>query len=149
MGENETIVNLMKTIPFFRELTNKEMDALAKLGSNVMRFNPSEPIIQEGEVDFSIYIILKGLVRVVKSKPKETTLTKLKPGAIFGELAWVGNRPRTTSVIANGDVIALKLDLKSVNSLGLALAKKIQDQFIKILISRLEKVNEQLSHLVR
>ena len=48
MVENEAIVNLMKTIPFFRELTKKEMNALASLGSNVMRFNPSESIIQEG-----------------------------------------------------------------------------------------------------
>ena len=50
---------------------------------------------------------------------------KLKTGAIFGELSWVGKRPRTTSVIADGDVIALKLNFESVESLGPALAKKI------------------------
>ncbi|MFQ5672013.1 MAG: Crp/Fnr family transcriptional regulator [Nitrospinales bacterium] len=147
--ENETIVNLMKNIPFFNQLTQQEMEDLASLDSNVMRFAPSEFIIREGDFEFIVYILLKGVVRVVKTVPKEVTITKLKTGAIFGELSWVGKRARTTSVIADGDVIALRLDVESIDKFGLVLAKKIQDKLMNILVTRLEKMNEQLSRLAR
>jgi len=146
---NESILNLMGNIPFFDQLTKQEMKNLASLDSNVVRFSPSEFIIQEGDLEFIVYVLLKGVVRVAKTIPKEVTITKLKAGAIFGELSWVGKRPRTTSVIADGDVIALKLDLESIDRFGPVLAKKIQDKLMGILVTRLEKMNEQLSQLVR
>jgi len=46
------------------------------------------------------------------------TITKLKAGAIFGEIAYVAKRKRTTSVIADGDVIALRIDTKNIDVLN-------------------------------
>lgn len=145
---NESILNLMETIAFFDNLTKQEKKDLAGQDSCVVRFAPSEFIIQEGEIEYTFYILLKGVVRIAKSKPKEITITKLKAGSIFGELSWVGKRPRTTSVIADGDVIALKIDLNVSERCGPALTKKIQDKIIGILVTRLERMNEQLSQLV-
>ncbi|MEC7640855.1 MAG: cyclic nucleotide-binding domain-containing protein [Nitrospinota bacterium] len=139
----------MGEIAFFGKLSRQEMEDLVRLDSNVMCFAPSEFIICEGKLEFSVHIPLKGIVRIAKSNANEVTLTKLKTSAIFGELSWMGKRPWTTSVIADGDVIALKLDLESFDSLGTVLARKLQDQFMGILVSRLEKMNGQLSSLVR
>ena len=58
------------------------------------------------------------MVAIVKNNPKEVTITKLKAGAIFGEIAYVAKRKRTTSVIAYGDVIALKIDTKNIDVLN-------------------------------
>ena len=58
------------------------------------------------------------MVAIVKNNPKEVTITKLKAGAIFGEIAYVAKRKRTTSVIADRDVIALRIDTKNIDVLN-------------------------------
>ena len=75
-------------------------------------------IIKEGETDYSLFVLLKGVVAIVKNNPRQVTITKLKAGAIFGEIAYVAKRKRTTSVIADGDVIALRIDTKNIDVLN-------------------------------
>jgi CRP-like cAMP-binding protein len=58
------------------------------------------------------------VVAIVKNNPRQVTITKLKAGAIFGEIAYVAKRKRTTSVIADGDVIALRIDTKNIDVLN-------------------------------
>ena len=72
------------------------------------------------------------------------TIAKLKAGAVFGEIAYVAKRKRTTSVIADGDVIALKIDTKNIDALTPAIPTKLKDNLIEILVKRLEAMNEQI-----
>ena len=84
------------------------------------------------------------MVCIIKSYPKGLTITKLKAGAVFGEIAYVAKRKRITSVIADGDVIALKIDTKNIDALKPAIPTKIKDNLIEILANRLEAMNEQI-----
>ena len=88
------------------------------------------------------------MVAIVKNNPKEVTITKLKAGAIFGEIAYVAKRKRTTSVIADGDVIALKIDTKNIDTLKPDIPTKLKDNLIEILVRRLESMNEQVTRNV-
>jgi len=88
------------------------------------------------------------VVAIVKNNPKEVTITKLKAGAIFGEIACVAKRKRTTSVIADGDVIALKIDTKNIDTLKPDIPTKLKDNLIEILVRRLETMNEQVTRNV-
>ena len=72
------------------------------------------------------------------------TIAKLKAGAVFGEIAYVAKRKRTTSVIPDGDVIALKIDTKNIDALKPAIPTKLKDNLIEILANRLEAMNEQI-----
>ena len=76
------------------------------------------------------------------------TIAKLKAGAVFGEIAYIAKRTRTTSVIADGDVIALKIDTKNTDYLKPAISTKLKDQLIEILVNRLETMNEQVTRNV-
>ena len=78
----------------------------------------------------------------------ELTIAKLKAGAVFGEIAYVAKRKRTTSVIADGDVIALKIDTKNIDALKPAISTKLKDNLIEILVKRLETMNKQVTRNV-
>jgi CRP-like cAMP-binding protein len=76
------------------------------------------------------------------------TIAKLKAGAVFGEIAYIAKRTRTTSVIADGDVIALEIETKNTDYLKPAISTKLKDQLIEILVNRLETMNEQVTRNV-
>lgn len=90
----------LKKIAFLSSLPDDALISLAakaKLGS----FTRQTIIITEGDETDSIYIILSGKVRIFTSdeEGKEVTLLSQEAGSYFGELALLGNEPRSASVI--------------------------------------------------
>jgi CRP/FNR family transcriptional regulator, cyclic AMP receptor protein len=141
--EKEQMFELIDKLAFFAQFSKEEKQFLSTLESQIFRYLPSDSIITEGEIDYSFFIILKGVVRIIKNNPKEVTITKLKAGAVFGEIAYLSRRARTTSVIADGDVIALKIHTKDMDSLKPSIPNKLKDNLIEILANRLEIMNDQ------
>ncbi|MBT5631561.1 MAG: cyclic nucleotide-binding domain-containing protein [Nitrospina sp.] len=143
--DQEQALELIEKLSFFDDFTEKEKHFLSTLGSQIYKYLPSDTIIQEGEKDYSFFILLKGVVAIVKSNPTDKTITKLKAGSVFGEIAYVAKRERTTSVIADGDVIALKIDTKDIDTLRPEIPTKLKAKLIEILVTRLESMNEQVT----
>ena len=144
----EQAFELIDQLSFFAGFTEEEKRFLSTLESQIYKYFPADVIIKEGETDYSFFVLLKGVVAIVKNNPKEVTITKLKAGAIFGEIAYVAKRKRTTSVIADGDVIALKIDTKNIDTLKPDIPTKLKDNLIEILVRRLETMNEQVTRNV-
>ena len=144
----EQAFELIDQLSFFARFTEEEKRFLSTLESQIYKYFPADVIIKEGETDYSFFVLLKGVVAIVKNNPKEVTITKLKAGAIFGEIAYVTKRKRTTSVIADGDVIALKIDTKNIDTLKPDIPTKLKDNLIEILVRRLETMNEQVTRNV-
>ena len=146
--DNEQTFELIDKLSFFAGFTQEEKQFLSTLENQIYKYQPSDFIITEGETDYSFYVLLKGVVCIVKSYPMELTIAKLKAGAVFGEIAYVAKRKRTTSVIADGDVIALKIDTKNIDALKPAISTKLKDNLIEILVKRLETMNKQVTRNV-
>ena len=151
--DDEQAFKLIDKHSFFDGFTQDEKRFLSTLESQIYKYFPANVIIKEGETDYSFFILLKGVVAIVKNNPKlvglkEVTIAKLKAGAIFGEIAYVAKRKRTTSVIADGDVIALKIDTKNIATLKPDIPTKLKDNLIEILVRRLESMNEQVTRNV-
>ena len=146
--DDEQAFELIDKLSFFDGFTQDEKRFLSTLESQIYKYFPADVIIKEGETDYSFFVLLKGVVAIVKNNPKEVIITKLKAGAIFGEIAYVAKRKRTTSVIADGDVIALKIDTKNIDTLKPDISTKLKDNLIEILVRRLETMNEQVTRNV-
>ena len=144
----EQAFELIDQLSFFARFTEEEKRFLSTLESQIYKYFPADVIIKEGETDYSFFVLLKGVVAIVKNNPRQVTITKLKAGAIFGEIAYVAKRKRTTSVIADGDVIALKIDTKNIDTLKPDIPTKLKDNLIEILVRRLETMNEQVTRNV-
>lgn len=140
----------MDDLTFFNELSKKEKMSLAELEDYIFQVGPMEKILNEGSVDDAFYILLEGKVSVTKNKPPEITMAQLVPGAIFGEITLKGQKLRTSSIVADDDAVALKIDRPLINrELDPVLANKIKDQVIELLVRRLDEMNNKLVGFVR
>jgi len=107
-------------------------------------------IVEEGGRGRGIYIVLEGRVRVMKK-----TLTgivrvdTLKPGQIFGEMAFLegSERPRSASVIAEGEVKVGILDTERLTRDYQAMPIKLRDLF-RSLMTELKEVTSKVSTAV-
>ena len=76
-------------------------------------FKDGEVICKEGDEGKSMFVIQSGKVKVTKSvADEEITLTTLKEGEIFGEMALFDHMPRSATVKAEGDAVVLSVDKK-------------------------------------
>ena len=77
------------------------IEAFKTLG-HLKQFTTGEFICTEQEAGNTAYLLLQGIVDVVRdahlSSPE--SITRLKQGAVFGEMSLLENKPRNASVIA-------------------------------------------------
>ena len=113
-----------------------------------VKFKPYDNIIREGEIDESIFIILKGVVNITKQSLPDIIISQLKAGSLFGEIALISDAPRTSNATAFTESILMKITKNMINQLPLALQKKLQDQLIRILAQRLDEMNEKFVKVI-
>lgn len=134
-------VALLKSVDFFRTFDRREIEELTRYGTFI-RYEPTQVIVREGDVDTTFFILLSGAVRVIKNNRKIADLSK---GACFGEMGAFTKTARTAHVIARQPCIVLKLDLKVLERQSPPLRLKIYQVFVETLIARLEKTTKRLS----
>lgn len=81
------------------------------------KFSAGHCIVKEGEVGDMLYIIERGTCDAIKViDGKETVLGQLKKSDFFGELAVMYDMPRTATVRATTDVLAVSLSREDIFS---------------------------------
>jgi len=81
-------------------------------------FSNGEVIIKEGDSGNSFFQILEGTATVYKNYGKEdqVKLTVLTPGQYFGEMAVIETYPRSSTVVADGDVKVVEIPGEDLNT---------------------------------
>ncbi len=95
---------ILRAVPLFSEFSDTEIDAIAALVST--RRHPGKMlIVQEGEMGDSMFIILKGSVKVSSytTDGREVVLCLLGKGSFFGEMALLDAAPRSATVTTMED----------------------------------------------
>ncbi|MBN4073488.1 MMPL family transporter [Mariprofundus ferrooxydans] len=83
----------------------------AMLISEVIDFEQGSKVIEQGSLDRCMYLLIHGEVDVVHhAHDGDVTIARLKPGDIFGEIAFVHAMQRTADVCAVGAVSVVKFD---------------------------------------
>jgi len=100
----DDIFKVMKNVPIFSDLNEKEMEELEKI-IHRREYKKGEPIFRMGDPGLGMYIIIKGSVNIAEEKVggEMMTLAMLKEGAFFGDLALLDEAPRSASAIADED----------------------------------------------
>lgn len=82
-------------------------------------FDEETIIVKEGDPGNSLFIIVRGEVRVITqdSKKREMVLSILREGDLFGEIALLTGKPRTATVITNMATELLELSRSDYNKL--------------------------------
>lgn len=76
-------------------------------------------LIQEGDLDRSLYIVKTGSVRLIRTdeKGEAREIMRLGIGTMFGEMSLITGLPRTCSVTSNEDTVVLQLKNKAFEQL--------------------------------
>ena len=91
MVSREFNVRTLKVIPLFSNVAEEELEEL-RPALKVMKIEPGEVVVKEGDAADRLFVLVSGEVQVVKNylEPGAQTVDVLAPGAFFGEMALVG-----------------------------------------------------------
>jgi len=143
--EEGKLPDTFKMIPFITNFDEKYLkDILAS--SRLREYERGETIVDEGQIENWMYILLIGRAEVIK---QDETLAVLEhTGDIFGELALINEEGRSASVVATLKTVCLVVDKVSLDSMEEdaknACYAAIFRLFVDIIAKRLKSTSEEL-----
>lgn len=137
----EDILKIMYDHPMFRHFSTYEKRIFAGFQQGLVSFNLGAEILVEGKACTCFYILLSGMVVVVK---KDVEISYLEGGEIFGEMGFLSQTVRSTSVRAVDTVLAFKVNREFMGQLSSEIREKIKDYCIFTLVERIEKTSSRL-----
>ena len=103
--------DVLRQVWLFSGLDEDQLEAVSSFTFQ-KSFAPGELIVEEGRTGNGLYAIISGNVEAVKAlgTEQERTVNRLGSGEVFGEMALLGEWPRTASVRAVDEVECLGID---------------------------------------
>ncbi|MBF0226354.1 MAG: cyclic nucleotide-binding domain-containing protein [Desulfobacterales bacterium] len=139
----QMIWKLIRNLEFFENFSLDEKKKLFEFYKNIYSFEKGEVLINEGDTDNCFYILIGGIVSVCKGKDFKKIAT-LNPGDIFGEISFITNTPRISSIKADDSVLVVRVNNDMLNELNVEMREKIKDKIIERLGNRLNNMNNVL-----
>ncbi len=101
----------LRQVWLFEGLTEDQLNSLSQFTYR-KKFGPGELIVEEGHTGNGLYLIVSGNVEAVKGlgTEQQQIVNKLGAGEVFGEMALLGEWPRTATVRAVDNVECLGVD---------------------------------------
>ena len=144
LGNNEIIQKLRAITPL-KLIRDDDLKGLLK-SSRMIKYDPNEVIISEGEYSSWIYFLIQGEVGIQKEGEIINTLKRC--GDLFGEMGIIDNSPRSASIVAVINTICLAIDTSYAEKLKgnerNAFHSVLYRIFAEILAERLRKMDEEL-----
>lgn len=100
-------VLVLRKIPLFATLTATELQRVAEIAEE-RSYADGDVLAAEGEIGDEMHIVLDGTVRVERATGG--TVARRGPGDVVGEMSIITRSPRVASVVADGDVRAVRID---------------------------------------
>lgn len=108
MSLNEE-VELLRKIPLFAKLEPSKLKLLA-FTSERLTYEPGRRLFDQGDMGDAAYIIVEGEADVLVDTPKgEIRVATLSRNDFVGEIAILCDVPRTATVSANTELVALRI----------------------------------------
>jgi CRP-like cAMP-binding protein len=134
-------MDILSRIPLFHGLPVKELELVLNMPSTFEEIKQGTYFIQEGKLEPCFYILLTGHGRVFY---RDHFLFRLGPGDFIGELGFISNKPRIASVIAEDDLVVMRIDSLKFAQLPFKIRDPIKDKIIAGLVLRLCQLNDTL-----
>ncbi|MFN8567655.1 MAG: Crp/Fnr family transcriptional regulator [Kouleothrix sp.] len=141
---------LLKQVTAFGLLSDDQLGLLAR-SVGVQAFQRAEPIFHQGSIGSTLFIIVAGQVRIYTTSEagQELTITLLREGDFFGEMALLDGQPRAASAEAMCKTLTLTLH-RSAFLHTISACPPIAASVLEVMALRLRQSNtvaEQLANL--
>ena len=144
--------DLLRKIPMFAKMETSKLKLLA-FASEIVSFDPGDIVMNVGDSADVAYVIMRGAVDIITETDDgpEVVLT-LSENQLIGELGLLNNTPRIATLIANGDLKAMKITdemffrmLRENPEVALDVIRMLSDKLTKS-HALVEKLRRDLSH---
>jgi CRP/FNR family cyclic AMP-dependent transcriptional regulator len=98
-------VEVLQEVPLFSRLSKRQLSRIANAAEGV-RYERGSTIVREGARGDAFYVILDGTARVQLPGRRGR---RLRAGQFFGEMALLDGSPRSATVTAEGELLAMRL----------------------------------------
>ena len=145
---NEELIQRLRALTPLKLIGDEDIKGFLK-SSKLLKYEPEETIIEEGEYSSWIYFLIKGEVGI--QKEGETLNVLRRCGDLFGEMCIIDNSPRSASIVAVTSTVCLAIDTsyseKLKGSYKNAFNAVLYRIFAEILSERLRHMDEELLKL--
>ena len=144
-GDYTVSADFLSRIWLFSGLSQDQLDAISSFTFQ-KTFHPGELIVEEGRTGNGCYVIMSGEVEVVKGLGTENPLVLARRGSgeVLGEMALLGEWPRTASVRALDEVECMGID-RWVFLSQLERQPQVGIKMLQILAERLRESDARLA----
>lgn len=136
-------IKMLRNLPF---LEGASPDVVKRLAEGVIErsFQPGQVIYQEGSTGREMYLIVEGLVEVVKGRGvEEMVLARRGRGDLFGEMGLIEARPRFATIRALKPTRLLQFFEHNLRSV-LAQQPLLLKRLIRVVSARLRESDQQM-----
>jgi len=147
MNKHQEYLKIFKNISIFENLSEEELISLMEIVV-YKKFPKDYTIVRHNDIGDSMYIILKGKVKVslFSENGREVILDIIEKGGLFGEMAIIDEMPRSANVITMEETETIML--KRNDFMGLLREyPNISINILKELVSRLRKADDVINSL--
>ena len=140
-------VDVLRQIALFERMEPAKLKLLA-MTSDRVTFRPGGTMMRQGDDGDAAYVLITGKANVLVNTPSgPLKVAELGDGQIVGEIAILVDIPRTATVEAQDELVALKISkdnfLRLLNN-----SPQVGIEIIRVLASRLENTTNQLREAI-
>ncbi|KPA13063.1 diguanylate cyclase [Candidatus Magnetomorum sp. HK-1] len=145
MSDNSLIQQLLQN-ELFINISNDEKTHLNDNYFTKVHYKPGDIIIKENDISNELFLILKGIVQITRNTVagKVSILITRKKGEVIGELGLIENKPRSSSVVSQTDVVLIKIEKDNLFEM-LSLMPTLKTNINRIIASRFRQTIYQTS----
>lgn len=140
-------VEILRNVPIFAKIEPAKLKLLA-FTSERLTYHAGQVLFHQGEPGDAAYIILSGEADVVVDNPAgPLVVAELQRNAILGEIAILCDVPRTATVRAKSELVALRISKELFFKL-ITEFPQMGIEIMRVLADRLERTTHQLREAV-
>lgn len=140
--------DLLRKIPMFAKMETSKLKLLA-FASEIVSFQDGDIVFHSGDSADYAYVIMEGAVDIITETDSGPIVTfTLSQNQLIGELGVLNNTPRIATLVANGNLRAMKITAEMFFRI-LRENSEVALDVIRMLSDKLTRTNEQLEELQR
>jgi CRP/FNR family cyclic AMP-dependent transcriptional regulator len=140
--------DLLRKIPMFAKMETSKLKLLA-FASEIVAFEDGDVVFNSGDSADYAYVIMEGAVDIITETESGPVVSfTLSQNQLIGELGVLNNTPRIATLVANGDLRAMKITAEMFFRI-LRENSEVALDVIRMLSDKLTRTNEKLEELQR
>jgi len=131
--------------PLFRYFTDGERARVERM-SELRTIDPNDFLIRAGDLDWTLFTVEEGHLDIVT--PALSIIATVGPGDVLGEISFLDDSPRATSVRAGSERVTVRAWDKRTLSEGLAFEPQLLAKFAvamcELLVERMRDMSRRV-----